>query len=154
MPTQVNTTTNTVTLQNLNQIITVVDNNNGNNVNVTQPLVNVIEVAIPGTIGPIGPQGPSGSFPSTGSFATTGSNNFIGDQTITGSLSITGSLAVASSVVGGITIPISPPNNFYPTLTIASTAFEGFQSSGNLISISNTGYMLQFGSTTGQMLLS
>jgi hypothetical protein len=86
MLTQVNTTTNTVTLQNLNQIITVVDNNNGNNVEVTQPLVNVIEVATPGTIGPIGPQGPSGSFPSTGSFATTGSNNFVGSQTITGSV--------------------------------------------------------------------
>ena len=213
MLTQVNTTTNTVTLQNVNQTITVVDNNNGNNVNVTQPLVNVIEVAIPGTIGPQGPVGPSGSFPSTGSFATTGSNIFIGTQTITGSIFVSGSListsftgslqgiattasyvlnAVSSSFSstasfvnpltqsvlisgstningntqitgslivanptpnGGITMPIVSPTNFYPTLTIATTTFEGFQSSGNLMTISNTGYSIQFGSNPGQMLL-
>jgi hypothetical protein len=101
MLTQVNTTTNTVTLQNVNQTITVVDNNNGNNVNVTQPLVNVIEVAIPGTIGPQGPVGPSGSFPSTGSFATTGSNIFIGTQTITGSIFVSGSL-ISTSFTGSL----------------------------------------------------
>jgi hypothetical protein len=101
MLTQVNTTTNTVTLQNVNQTITVIDNNNGNNVNVTQPLVNVIEVAIPGTIGPQGPVGPSGSFPSTGSFATTGSNIFIGTQTITGSIFVSGSL-ISTSFTGSL----------------------------------------------------
>jgi hypothetical protein len=159
MLTQVNTTTNTVTLQNVNQTITVVDNNNGNNVNVTQPLVNVIEVATPGTIGPQGPVGPSGSFPSTGSFATTGSNIFIGTQIITGSIFVSGSTSLTGSLVvtnptsnGGINIPVYL-NNFYPTLTIANTTFEGFQSSGNLMSISNTGYLIQFGSNTGQILL-
>jgi hypothetical protein len=160
MLTQVNTTTNTVTLQNVNQTITVVDNNNGNNVNVTQPLVNVIEVATPGTIGPQGPPGPSGSFPSTGSFATTGSNIFSGSQTIigdlylSGSTSLTGSLTILPTNNNGINLPINSAGNiFYPTLTIANTTFEGFQSSGNLMSIANTGYLIQFGSTTGQILL-
>jgi hypothetical protein len=66
---------------------------------------------------------------------------------------ITGSLTVASPSIGGITIPIVPPNNFYPTLTIATTTFQGYQTSGHYMSIDNPGYRIQFGSNIGQMLL-
>lgn len=71
MSTNVNTTTNTIVVQNANQTITVVDNNNNisNTVNVTQPLVNVVEVNNPGPAGPVGPQGPSGSSFVTASWA-------------------------------------------------------------------------------------
>lgn len=130
MLTQVNTTTNTVTLQNLNQIITVVDNNNGNNVEVTQPLVNVIEVATPGPQGPVGPQGPSGSFPSTGSFATTGSNNFVGSQTITGSIFVSGSLT-ATSFTGSLQGTSSWANNATTSSYILQAVSASFASTAS-----------------------
>jgi hypothetical protein len=84
----------------------------------------------------------------TGSLIVSGSTNINGNTLITGSFTVANPTGN-----GGITIPIVSPSNFYPTLTIATTTFEGFQSSGNLMSIANTGYLIQFGSTTGQMLL-
>lgn len=83
MSVQVNTNTNTVSIQNVHQTITIVDNENNNTVNVSQPLVNVIEVATPG---PQGPVGPAGGGINVGSFATTGSNTFVGSQIISGNL--------------------------------------------------------------------
>ena len=83
MSVQVNTNTNTVSIQNAHQTITIVDNGNNNAVNVSQPLVNVIEVATPG---PQGPAGPAGGGVNTSTFATTGSNTFVGSQIISGNL--------------------------------------------------------------------
>jgi hypothetical protein len=83
MSVQVNTNTNTVSIQNAHQTITIVDNENNNAVNVSQPLVNVIEVATPG---PQGPTGPAGGGINTSAFATTGSNTFVGSQIISGNL--------------------------------------------------------------------
>ena len=83
MSVQVNTNTNTVSIQNAHQTITIVDNENNNAVNVSQPLVNVIEVATPG---PQGPAGPAGGGVNTSAFATTGSNTFVGSQIISGNL--------------------------------------------------------------------
>jgi hypothetical protein len=120
MSTNVNTTTNTIVVQNANQTITVVDNENANIVNVTQPLVNVIEVASPGPqgpVGPIGPQGPSVPFSNiggdiytttsslqvTGSFIVSGSSTFtnIGPAIFSGSTSLVGATTMSSAVVTG-----------------------------------------------------
>lgn len=83
MSVQVNTNTNTVNIQNAHQTITIVDNENNNAVNISQPLVNVIEVATPG---PQGPAGPAGGGINISTFATTGSNTFVGSQIISGNL--------------------------------------------------------------------
>ena len=95
----------------------------GNDVTVTQPITNVIQVATPGPAGPAGPTGPigpSGSF-ETGSFATTGSNTFIGNQIITGSIDITGSLNLDGpfTITGSIESPTSI--TFDTTATDADT---------------------------------
>lgn len=58
MSVNVNTTTNTVTIQDANKTISIVDNENANIVNVPQPITSIIQVATPG---PQGPQGPAGS---------------------------------------------------------------------------------------------
>lgn len=120
MSVNVNTTTNTIVVQNANQTITVVDNENANIVNVTQPLVNVIEVASPGPQGPVGPQGPAGpsvpftnigngvyattsSLQVTGSFLVSGSSTFtnIGPAVFSGSTSLVGATTMSSAVVTG-----------------------------------------------------
>jgi len=79
MSVNVNTTTNTVTIQDANKTISIVDNENANIVNVPQPITSIIQVATPG---PQGPQGPAGSgggggIVDTGSLTPTASfNNF------------------------------------------------------------------------------
>jgi hypothetical protein len=104
MSVNVNTTTNTVAVQNAHQTITIVDNNTTNVVNVDQPLVNIIEVATPG---PQGPAGTGGNI-NVGSFATTGSNTFVGNQTMNG-----------YSIIGAINIAyIDASNTFEGTQTI------------------------------------
>lgn len=117
-----NTTTNTIVVQNANQTITVVDNEstNTNSVNITQPLVNVIEVASPGPQGPVGPQGVAGpsepfanigngvyattsSLQVTGSFLVSGSSTFtnIGPAIFSGSVNATGGVTMSSALVSG-----------------------------------------------------
>jgi hypothetical protein len=74
----INSDVNTVNIQPDNNKITVVNPDN-TSVNITQPITNVIQVAIPGPAGPAGPTGPtgpSGSF-ETGSFVTTSSFNSV-----------------------------------------------------------------------------
>ena len=109
MSVNVNTTTNTIVVQNANQTITVVDNENANIVNVTQPLVNVIEVASPGPqgpAGPVGPQGPSGSSfvtaswainALTASFLPLGTYNITSSWAQSASQALTSSIAISSS---------------------------------------------------------
>lgn len=70
---------NTINNQiNLNEVIVVTSDNQ---INVTQPVTNVVEVV---TLGPMGPGGGGGSNVNTGSFATTSSNTFYGNQIISG----------------------------------------------------------------------
>ena len=74
--------TSNVVIQSTANTVTVVDTANNVNVSTSQPITNVITVAIPGPQGAVGPVGPIAN---TGSFATTGSNNFKGNQIISGS---------------------------------------------------------------------
>lgn len=72
---------------------------------------------------------------------------------VNGNTLITGSLRVADpNGFGGITIPVVAPTNYYPTLTIANTTLQGYQTSGNVFTISNTGYTIEFGSNRGYMI--
>jgi hypothetical protein len=65
----VNQNNNNVSLQDANGKVTITDNKLGTNVEVTQPVTNVVTVAL------IGPQGQPGETPSTGSFVLTSSFN-------------------------------------------------------------------------------
>lgn len=67
---------------------------------------------------------------------------------VNGNVIVTGSLTAYSS----INIPILPPSFYYPTLTIANTTLQGYQTSGNVFTISNTGYTIEFGSNRGYMI--
>jgi hypothetical protein len=147
MSVNVNTTTNTIVVQNANQTITVVDNENANIVNVTQPLVNVIEVASPG------PQGPAGSS------ITGGATNYIPVWSSTSSLT-TSSIYVSSSTViitGSLSVSGSITSSLFGTASwainalTASYALNGgggatFPYSGSAII---TGSLIVSGSTTG-----
>ena len=85
MSININPDTTSVTVTAASNTVTVVDTANNVNVSTSQPITQVVTVAIPG------PQGAAGAIPSTGSFATTGSNSFSGSQIITGSLTVSGS---------------------------------------------------------------
>lgn len=85
MSININPDTTSVTVTAASNTVTVVDTANNVNVSTSQPITQVVTVAIPG------PQGAAGTIPSTGSFATTGSNSFSGSQVITGSLTVSGS---------------------------------------------------------------
>jgi len=50
---------NTVTIQNADKIISVVDNSKNTEVNLTQDITNVVSIATPGPTGPQGLTGPS-----------------------------------------------------------------------------------------------
>lgn len=134
MSVKVNTTTNTVSVQNAHQTITIVDNNTANVVNVDQPLVNVIEVATPG---------PRGSQIDTSIFATTGSNNFIGNQSIFGDLYLTGSDSTNTTIhfTGGAVITTSGPNL---DMTAGPDGWSelGSNSGQNYVWVDNTGLYL------------
>jgi hypothetical protein len=85
--------TSNVVIQGTTNTVTVVDATNSVNVSTSQPITNVITVAIPG------PQGAAGEIPSTGSFATTASLNSFTSSYNTGSFtgSFIGSLSGTSS---------------------------------------------------------
>lgn len=99
---EINSTVNTVNIDDNNNSITVSSSFCNTLINVTQSTTNIVTVATPGPQGTAGATGSpgTGSF-ETGSFATTGSNNFNGNQIITGSttstLGFTGSLFGTSS---------------------------------------------------------
>jgi len=65
----VNQNNNNVSLQDANGKVTITDDKLGVNIEVTQPVTNVVTVAL------IGPQGQPGEIPSTGSFVLTSSFN-------------------------------------------------------------------------------
>src|ERR1035437_9120922 len=109
---------NQVILNDVNQHIDIIDLNTGRNVNITQPLTNVIQVVSAGPQGQTGgsgsiglsgsqgPPGPSGSIPTSGSFSITGSfyatnisGSFTGSLLGTASYSLSGSNADTASFV-------------------------------------------------------
>jgi hypothetical protein len=77
----------------------------GNNITVTQPLVNVIEVA---TVGPQGPPGVSGPFVNSGSYWIIDSN-----LQLTGSLNTTGSVLFISTNSSIVSNPAFATNDFF-----------------------------------------
>ena len=81
MSININPDTTSVTVTAASNTVTVVDTANNVNVSTSQPITQVVTVAIPG---PQGPAGTGANF-NTGSFAITGSNIFYGLQTITAS---------------------------------------------------------------------
>ena len=101
--------TSTVVIQSTANTVTVVDTANSVNVSTSQPITNVVTVAIPG---PQGATGPAGAIPNTGSFAITGSNSFIGNQSIQGDLTISGSNNTNSALffLGGASVATIGPN--------------------------------------------
>ena len=147
---EINSNVNDINIQPDFNKITVVNPDN-TSVTVTQPVTNVIQVAIPGpagSAGPAGPIGPSGSF-ETGSFATTGSNNFIGNQIITGSLEvtevITGSIVSASYAISS-SLAEEASNNFdviaYNNTTFNITAIRtnGGQQTATITNVPSSSY--------------
>lgn len=83
---EINSTVNTVNIDDNNNSITVSSSFCNTLINVTQSTTNIVTVATPGPQGTAGATGSpgTGSF-ETGSFATTGSNVFYGLQTISSS---------------------------------------------------------------------
>jgi len=85
---------NAVTIQNVDNNVTITDSSKSTEVNVTQETTKVVNVASQGPQGTQGAQGPAGQGleePFTGSLIISGSIEVIGDQTISGSLTISGS---------------------------------------------------------------
>jgi hypothetical protein len=124
MPTNVNTSNNTVVIQPTNYTVTVTNNNVGNTTNVTNPYTTVINVAslgpqgIPGVQGVAGIQGDSifsnlgggvfattSSIQVTGSFTVSGSSTFtnIGPAVFSGSVTINGAPAVTTATLSSLT---------------------------------------------------
>jgi len=112
MPTNINTSNNTVVIQPTNYTVTVTNNNVGSTTNVTNPYTTVINVASLGPQGIPGVQGVPGdsvfsnlgggvfattsSIQVTGSFTVSGSSTFtnIGPAVFSGSTAISGTLTV------------------------------------------------------------
>jgi len=115
MPTNINTSNNTVVIQPTNYTVSVTNNNVGSTTNVTNPYTTVINVTslgpqgIPGVQGVAGAQGDSifsnlgggvfattSSIQVTGSFTVSGSSTFtnIGPAVFSGSTAISGALTV------------------------------------------------------------
>jgi len=99
---------NGIQIDNTPNIIVITDSDQ-NQITVTQPIVNVIEVSTPGPQGQpgaTGPQGPSGSLQpnSTGSFEITGSLLITGSNplTVIGPTTLSGSLNVTQGITGSL----------------------------------------------------
>jgi hypothetical protein len=151
---------NEITLQDVNRIITIVDNNSGTTVNVTQPNVSVIRIYDGGLQGPAGSTGTTvntGSLVTTSSFNsfTSSINNFTSSYS-TGSFtgSFTGSvLGTASWATNALTASFAPDyvlNSSTGSFTTTSS-FNSFTASINSFTSSyNTGSFT--GSFTGSLL--
>jgi hypothetical protein len=151
---------NEITLQDVNRIITIVDNNSGTTVSVTQPNTSVIRVYDGGLQGPAGSTGTTintGSLVTTSSFNsfTSSINNFTSSYS-TGSFtgSFTGSvLGTASWATNALTASFAPDyvlNSSTGSFTTTSS-FNSFTASINSFTSSyNTGSFT--GSFTGSLL--
>ena len=140
MPTNVNTSNNTVVIQPTNYTVTVTNNNAGSTTNVTNPYTTVINVAslgpqgIPGIQGVAGVQGDSifsnlgggvfattSSIQVTGSFTGSGSSTFtnIGPAVFSGSVTINGSDAVFASASALLQVDSTTKGFLPPRMTNA-----------------------------------
>ena len=140
-PTNIIPNNNEVVLQDVNRIITVIDNNCCTTVTVTQPIVETIQVNVLGPQGPIGAQGPQGlsvPFNNIGNdiYATTSSIE------ITGSLDITGSLTVNTINVGQNTINFIDENK---------TVITSLLVSGSDLVLSTGSILINNGGLTGSL---
>jgi hypothetical protein len=154
--------------------ITVI-NTDSNNIEVVQPITNVVQIAT-GPLGPVGPQGPSGSIGPSGSqgpIGPTGSSapfTYVGNNVwnTTSSIQVTGSLTLSSgsalSINNGFYVDGNRQFNygqFSSTQTQSGSADTAYSAtfdiidfsqgvslvSGSRITISNTGlYNIQFSS--------
>lgn len=139
---------NQVSLQDVNQIITVTDNNCCTVIDVVQPITQVVQVLT----GPIGATGAAGVLPTSGSLNLTGSinvsgsvtaNNFYGDLFGTASYALTASYVLNSGltyaiVTGSITASVDVGNTIF---FVKSSSYTPF-------SISNTGEVTISGSAS------
>ena len=143
MSVNVNTTTNTVTVQNAHQTITIVDNNTANIINVDQPLVNVIEVATPGPQGPTGPAGSGGiltnvvplyNYETNLNFGATlqSAINSVATGSIIDCTTYTGSQSITSSII------INKPLTIRLGYSDINVNFNTFNTSSHLFNINNT----------------
>jgi hypothetical protein len=139
---------NQVSLQDVNQIITVTDNNCCTVIDVVQPITQVVQVLT----GPVGATGAPGVLPASGSLNLTGSinvsgsisaNNFYGDLFGTASYALTASYVLNSGltyaiVTGSITASVDVGNTIFLVKSGSYTPF----------SISNTGAVTISGSAS------
>jgi len=139
--------TSNVVIQGTTNTVTVVDATNSVNVSTSQPITNVITVAIPG------PQGAAGEIPSTGSFATTASLNSFTLSYSTGSftgsfigiLVGTASLATSASHVQGYVLN-SSTSSFVTNSQTSSFVLNS--STSSFVTNSQTGSYATTGSVT------
>ena len=147
---------NQVSLQDVNQIITVTDNNCCTVIDVVQPITQVVQVLT----GPVGATGAPGVLPASGSLNLTGSinvsgsisaNNFYGDLFGTASFALTASYVLNSGltyaiVTGSITASVDVGNTIflvksgsYTPFSISSIGAVTISSSAaTLLSVKNT----------------
>jgi len=143
----IDSSTNTVNIQTNDNQLRIISPVCNTEVNVTQPITTVIQVATPGPTGPAGPASTS-SF-DTGSFATTGSNIFIGNQTITGSVYLTGLLFGTSSwannaLTASYALNVSDPfristGSISASVNIGTNIFQIVSGSSTFFNIDNQG---------------
>jgi hypothetical protein len=124
---------NQVSLQDVNQIITVTDNNCCTVIDVVQPITQVVQVLT----GPVGATGAPGVLPASGSLNLTGSinvsgsisaNNFYGDLFGTASYALTASYVLNSGltyaiVTGSITASVDIGSDIFLVKSGSYTPF-------------------------------
>lgn len=144
MSININPDTTSVTVTAASNTVTVVDTANNVNVSTSQPVTQVITVAIPG------PQGAAGAIPSTGSFVVTSSfNSFTGSYntgsfsgSFTGTLTGTASMALSASFIQGYVL------NSSTSSFVLNTQTGSFAGTG---SVTFTGSQIVTGSTRGNV---
>ena len=147
-PTNIIPNNNQVVLLDNNKSITVIDNNCCTNVDVTQPITQVVQILT----GPIGAAGAPGALPTSGSLNLTGSINVSGSVTANsffGDLFGTASYALTASYVlnGGLTYAIVT-GSITASVDVGNTIFFVKSSSYTPFSISNTGAVTISGSAS------
>lgn len=144
MSININPDTTSVTVTAASNTVTVVDTANSVNISTTQPVTQVVTVAIPG------PQGAAGTIPSTGSFALTSSfNSFTGSYntgsfsgSFIGSLTGTASVALTASFAQGYVL------NSSTSSFVLNTQTGSFAGTGSVAFIGN---QIVTGSTRGNV---
>lgn len=153
--TNLSVTTNTVVIQDVNRRIDIVVPNCETTVSVTQPVTNVITIAVPGPQGITGEPGAAadisqlniftGSIQTqvnnltnvTASYATTGPNTFIGNQIVSGSITVSDiGYIQAPSFTGSLFGTASWANNAITASFVTASNVYGPYGSNSIISAS------------------